>query len=81
MVKLRSEIIDISQREGKQTTTVIVRATNKAGAAVVARLASVGIIPIRSQQVIEINNLSNSRIFDQWEVQVQDRNELNLLGR
>jgi len=78
---IRGTITDFGNINGKETVEVSVRAGSKPGAVVAARLRAMSIIPMREQAVGEIRNVSNMRFFDQWVVTVQDKKELENVGR
>jgi len=78
---IRGTIVEMGKDEGRDSVDVVVRAASKFGASLAARAASTTVIPTREQEVVEIRNISNSRLFDQWMVTVRDRKELDSVGR
>lgn len=78
---IRGNITNFGNVNGKETAEVTVRAGSKPGAVVAARLRAMSIIPMREQAVGEIRNMSNMRFFDQWVVTIQDKKELENVGR
>lgn len=76
---LRTEIVDITEKQGKDTVSISVRAASKMGAILTARLAAISVIPIREQKVMVVNNLSNDRVFDKWKVEVADVEQMGSL--
>lgn len=78
---LRTSILEMGKKQGKDTATVSVRAGSKLSAVALARMRSGQIIPLREQKVTRVENLSNDRFLDKWVVDVQDQEELSNLGK
>lgn len=78
---LRTEVTGFGNERGKETERINVRALSKVGAIMTARARAISLIPYKDQEVVEVNNLSNERFFDQWEVTVRDKNELESIGQ
>lgn len=78
---IRGNITEFGNINGKEAVEITVRAGSKPGAVVAARLRAMSVIPVREQAVGEIRNLSNMRFFDQWTVTIQDKKELENVGR
>lgn len=81
MVLPRANITDFGKKQAKDTATLNVRAASKAGAILTARIEAAQTIPIREQQVIVAKSLGNDRIFDKWEVQIRDKEEMANFGQ
>lgn len=81
MTLLRSSIVEVGQKQGKDTATISVRAGSKLGAIAAARLRGVQFSPLREQKVTRVENLSNDRFLDKWVVDVQDQEEVADLGK
>lgn len=81
MIKmLRSTTVDLGKSQGRDTITKVVRATSKPGAIITARLDAATEIPLRSQRLESVKNLGTSRLFNKWEVELTDEQELEVVG-
>lgn len=78
---LRTEITEFSNEKGKETERVQVRAASKVGAIMTARARAISLIPFKEQEVVFVNNKSNERLLDQWEVVIRDKNTLEDIGQ
>ena len=78
---LRTTITKFGKVQGKDTATITVRASTKAGAMMLARFRALQTMPIREQDITRVENLSNDRLLDKWVVDVQDKEEMSALGR
>lgn len=81
MVLPRATTTELGRREGKNTVTKVVRAASKPGAMLTARVDAIGEIPLRAQRVGRVESLGNSRFLDKWVVEVEDRQELESIGK
>jgi len=77
----RSTTVEIGRSEGRDVVTKLVRASSKPGAMVTARIDALSEIPLRSQRVIVVENLSNDRVLDKWKVEIKDTEDLRDIGR
>jgi hypothetical protein len=80
MPLLRTSLVEVGKKQGKDTATVSVRAGSKAGALLAARIRAGQFAPIREQKVTRVKNLSNDRFMDKWVVDVQDTEAMANLG-
>jgi len=78
---IRGNIVEFGKTNGKETVLVVVRAASKPGAIIASRLRAASTIPLREQRISEVRNVSNMRLFDQWEIEVQDKKELENVGK
>jgi hypothetical protein len=77
----RADTVEYGMKQGKDSVKKVVRATNKPGAILTARLDAIRNIPLRSQSVARVEIQETDRLLNKWVVEIRDNNELENLGR
>jgi hypothetical protein len=74
---IRGQIVNSDTTNRGQTVVVSIRAGSKTGAMLSSRLNAIRTIPLREQEVISVESVSNERFLDRWEVEISDQRSMS----